>query len=96
MDGARPGHRRYRRRTDIGVFLAVGAHVVLVEVSGAIWMQIVVSVVGIALMTAVAYYRSWSKAADKKKPPPVVGAKPAVDARRGLSPKHYFRRCGIS
>ena len=39
----------------------------LVEVSGAIWMQIVVSVVGIALMTAVAYYRSWSKSADKAK-----------------------------
>ena len=38
----------------VGVFLAVGAHVALVEVSGAIWMQIVVSVVGIALMTAVA------------------------------------------
>ncbi|MBW5435338.1 OpgC domain-containing protein [Bradyrhizobium canariense] len=53
-----------------GVFLAVGAHVVLVEVSGSIWMQIVVSVVGVALMTAVAYYRSWSKAADKKKSPP--------------------------
>lgn len=50
----------------IGVFLAVAAHVILVEVSSAIWMQIVVSVVGIALMTAVAYYRSWSKLADKK------------------------------
>jgi hypothetical protein len=29
-------------------------------------MQIVVSVVGIALMTVLAYYRSWSKKADKK------------------------------
>jgi OpgC protein len=47
----------------------VGAHVVLVEISNAIWMQIVVSVVGIALMTAVAYYRSWSKKADKPKSP---------------------------
>ena len=51
-----------------GVFLAVGAHVVLVEVSDAIGMQIAVSFVGIALMTAVAYYRSWSKKADKPKP----------------------------
>jgi hypothetical protein len=49
-----------------GVFLAVAAHVVLVEVSNAIWMQIVVSAVGIALMTLLAYYRSWSKDADKK------------------------------
>jgi hypothetical protein len=38
----------------VGVFLAVGAHVVLVEVSDAIWMQIAVSVVGIALLTVVA------------------------------------------
>ena len=49
-----------------GVFLAVLAHVVLVEVSNTIWMQIVVSAVGIAMMTVLAYYRSWSKDADKK------------------------------
>jgi len=48
-----------------GVFLAVIAHLVLVEVSGSIWMQIVVSAAGIALMTALAYYRSWSKKVDK-------------------------------
>ncbi|MGL3211208.1 OpgC domain-containing protein [Bradyrhizobium sp. BR 1433] len=48
-----------------GVFLAVIAHVLLVEVSGSIWMQIAVSIVGIVLMTALAYYRSWSKKVDK-------------------------------
>ena len=48
-----------------GIFLSFAAHFVLVEISGAIWMQIVVSIVGILLMTAVAYYRSWSKNADK-------------------------------
>jgi hypothetical protein len=59
----------------VGVFLAVGAHVALVEVSDAIWMQVVVSVVGIALLIAVAYYRSWSKKADKPKAPtPVIRA----------------------
>lgn len=52
----------------VGVFFAVGAHVLLVEISDAIWMQIAVSVVGIGLMTAVAYYRSWSKRADRLKP----------------------------
>lgn len=52
-----------------GVFFAVAAHVVLVEISDAIWMQVVVSVVGIALLTAVAYYRSWSKKVDKPKAP---------------------------
>ncbi|MGY8706618.1 OpgC domain-containing protein [Bradyrhizobium sp. 18BD] len=53
----------------VGVFLAVGAYVVLVEVSDALWMQIAVSFVGISLLTAVAYYRSWSKKADKSKRP---------------------------
>jgi hypothetical protein len=44
-----------------GVFLAVLAHVARVESSNYIWMQILVSVVGIALMTVLAYYRSSSK-----------------------------------
>jgi hypothetical protein len=48
-----------------GVFLAVIAHVILVLVSGSIWMQILVSAAGIALMTVLAYYRSWSKKVDK-------------------------------
>lgn len=56
-----------------GVFLAVVAHVVLVEVSGELWMQIVVSVVGIALLTVVAYYRSWSKAVDRARPKAASG-----------------------
>jgi hypothetical protein len=59
----------------VGVFLAVGAHVVLVEVSDAIWMQIAVSVVGIILLTAVAYYRSWSKNAEKAKSPALTTPK---------------------
>lgn len=49
----------------LGVFLAVSAHVALVKVSNDIWMQSLVSAVGIALMTALAYYGSWSKDADK-------------------------------
>jgi hypothetical protein len=48
-----------------GIFLSFAAHFVLVEISGAIWMQIAVSIVGILMMTALAYYRSWSKNADK-------------------------------
>jgi hypothetical protein len=43
------------------VVLTVLVHVTLVEVSNGIWMQILVSVVGIALMTVLAYFRSWSK-----------------------------------
>ena len=48
-----------------GVFLAALAHVALVEISSAIWMQILVSVGGIALMTALAYYRTWSRDIDR-------------------------------
>jgi hypothetical protein len=49
-----------------GVFLAVVAHVVLVEVSSDIRMQILVSAVGIGMMTALAFYGAWSKKIDKK------------------------------
>ena len=49
-----------------GIFLSFAAHFVLVEVNGALWMQVLVSVLGIALMTALAYYRSWLRALDKE------------------------------
>jgi hypothetical protein len=57
-----------------GIFLAGGAHIILVEVSDAYWMQVLASVVGIALMTSLAYYGSWSKKLDK----PVAKAAPAT------------------
>jgi hypothetical protein len=47
------------------VLLAVLAYVALVEVSNDIWMQAMISVIGIALMTALAYFRSWSKDVNK-------------------------------
>jgi hypothetical protein len=65
-DQVRPAIARSLLRS---VFLAVGAHVLLVEVSDEIWMQIAVSVVDITLLTAVAYHRSWSKKAEKPKSP---------------------------
>jgi hypothetical protein len=49
----------------IGVFLSFAGTLVLVEVSDTIWMQIAVSVVGVALLTLLAWYRSWSKKLDK-------------------------------
>jgi len=61
----------------LGIFLAVVAHVVLVEVSNMIWMQVFVSVLGIVLMTLLAYYGSWSKNADKKPPNPSTSPMPA-------------------
>jgi hypothetical protein len=62
-----------------GVFLSFAAHFILVQISNAIWMQILVSIAGIALMTVLAYYRSWSKAMDKRpsKPVPEPAPRPA-------------------
>jgi hypothetical protein len=54
----------------VGIFLSSLAHFVLVEISNQIWMQVLVSIVGIALMTGVAAYRSWSKKMEKAKPGP--------------------------
>jgi hypothetical protein len=48
-----------------GIFLSFGAHFALVEISGTLPMQILVSVAGISAMTALAYYRSWSKKVEK-------------------------------
>ena len=62
-----------------GIFLSFAAHFVLVVVSGALPMQILVSVVGIAAMTGLAYYRSWSKRVEKAKPAPAGASKPAPD-----------------
>ncbi len=50
----------------VGVFLSFVGHFLLELISDSLLAQIIVSVSGIALMTAVAYYRSWSKDLDKQ------------------------------
>jgi hypothetical protein len=57
----------------VGVFLSFVAHFMLTMSSGSLMVQVGVSVVGIAALTAVAYYRDWSKKQDK----PPTRAKPA-------------------
>jgi hypothetical protein len=60
----------------VGVFLSFVGHFELSMSSGSLLAQIFISVAGIAIMTTVAYYISWSKRQDKPlKPPP---AKPAA------------------
>jgi hypothetical protein len=49
----------------VGVFLAFIAHVVLVTISDSFFAQLLVGAAGLAIMTGVAYYRSWSKQVDK-------------------------------
>ncbi|MBR0958896.1 OpgC domain-containing protein [Bradyrhizobium japonicum] len=63
----------------VGVFLSFVGHFELSMSSGSLLAQIFVSVAGIAIMTTVAYYISWSKKQDKPlKPPP---AKPAAEPK---------------
>jgi hypothetical protein len=64
----------------VGVFLSFVGHFELSMSSGSLFAQIFVSVAGIAIMTTVAYYISWSKKQDKPlKPPP---PKPAAAAAK--------------
>lgn len=60
----------------VGVFLSFVGHFELSLSSGSLFAQIFVSVSGIAIMTIVAYYISWSKRQDKPLPKPPV-PKPA-------------------
>jgi hypothetical protein len=56
----------------VGVFLSFVGHFALILSSGSVLAQVVVSVAGIAIMTAVAYYISWSKKQDKPLPKPAA------------------------
>ena len=61
----------------VGVFLSFVGHFELMMSSGSLFAQIFVSVSGIAIMTCVAYYISWSKKQDKPVPKPAPAlAKP--------------------
>lgn len=54
----------------IGVFLAFTGHIVLVEVSGRISMQIAVSAAGIALMIGAAAWMAWYRSVEGRRGPP--------------------------
>ncbi|MHC2439419.1 OpgC domain-containing protein [Bradyrhizobium sp. USDA 4451] len=49
-----------------GVFLSFAAHLILITGPYSLTRQVAVSIAGIAAMTAVAYYVSWSKQQDNK------------------------------
>jgi hypothetical protein len=63
----------------VGVFLSFVGHFQLMMSSGSFLAQVFVSAAGIAIMTLVAYYISWSKKQDKPLPKPAAAeaAKPA-------------------
>ena len=64
----------------VGVFLSFVGHFQLSLSSGSLLVQILVSVTGIAIMTVVAYYISWSKRQDKPLKPPAPKPTPAASA----------------
>ncbi len=89
----------------VGVFLSFVGHFVLSMSSGSLFAQIFVSVTGIAIMTIVAYYISWSKRQDKPLKPRgaesrlsgvrlsarAAGVRPAARSRPPASARR--RRC---
>jgi hypothetical protein len=64
----------------VGVFLSFVGHFQLMMSSGSLAAQIFVSAAGIALMTLVAYYISWSKKQDKPLPKPAAAAPPTASS----------------
>jgi Tfp pilus assembly protein FimT len=54
------------------VFLAFAGHFAMVEISGAVWMQVVISLLGILIMIAAAALITWYKKVEGRSP----GARP--------------------
>jgi hypothetical protein len=52
----------------LGVFLAFAGHFALVEISGAFWMQVVISLFGIIAMIATAALIKWYKDLEARSP----------------------------
>ena len=67
----------------VGVFLSFVAHFELTLSSGSLFAQIFVSITGIAIMTVVAYYISWSKRQDKPQKPAAPKPVPSASAAPG-------------
>jgi hypothetical protein len=53
----------------VGVFLSFAGHLVLITQPNSIAIQVLVSATGIAMMTAIVYYISWSRRQDQKAAP---------------------------
>ncbi len=52
----------------LGVFLSFAAHFAMVEVSGALWAQIILSLLGIMVMTGIAALITWYKGMEGRSP----------------------------
>jgi hypothetical protein len=75
----------------VGVFLSFAGHLVLITQPNSIAIQVLVSATGIALMTAIAYYISWSRRQDQRAGPvrsrnATTAHEPAVTGTRLQAP----------
>ena len=66
----------------LGVFLAFAGHFALVDISGAIWMQVLISALGIVAMVATAALITWYKTLEGRSPGP-RGKLPDADLAGG-------------
>ena len=67
----------------VGIFLSLAAHMILITSQNTILLQVLVSITALTLMTAVAYYVSWSR--DQDRAPhvrPAPAARPAPVVRK--------------
>jgi hypothetical protein len=60
------------------------AHIALSMSTGSLIVQIIVSLLGIAILCCVAYYISWSKKQDKPQPKPAVKPTTVADAPNAI------------
>jgi hypothetical protein len=67
----------------LGVFLAFAGHFVLAEVAGGAWMHFMISVSGIAVMSAAAWLLSWYKQVAEKSGPRAKSAEANADLAGG-------------
>jgi hypothetical protein len=67
----------------LGVFLAFAGHFALVEISGAFWMQVVISLLGIVAMIATAALITWYKDLEGRSPGPPRSKPPDADLAGG-------------
>jgi hypothetical protein len=50
----------------VGIFLSFAGHFVTTEISGKIWMQVLVSVAGVVIMCAIAWLMTWYEDMEKR------------------------------
>jgi hypothetical protein len=61
-----------------GIFLSFAAYFVLVQVTHAIWMQVLVSMAGIVLLSILAWLRTWARRIDRPAPSAAPGTPPGT------------------